>query len=272
MYKVQASLGAFTIIATVSMLTCRQAPFDTPLSERQQTTSHKSSKSDNAMDIEKTFHYAVQLYESGNSSGALRKFETILRDAPNYTGALYMAGKINAEYDQLEIAMERLTKACSNAPNNYDILIELSDVQCRLGQRSESDALLTRAIQVDGSRGEAYNNKAIAFYDDGEVEKAIEAFNDGLKHSVYVPLLKGRALAHMEAGHYSNAIDDLTECISRFPKVSVFYWYRSQCYEELDQLGLAIEDAESSIKLAPNDSDFIEHRNDLREKVRTLHE
>jgi arylsulfatase A-like enzyme/Flp pilus assembly protein TadD len=121
-----------------------------------------------------------------------------------------------------------------------------------VNQRNFKKAIgaLTRALELNPKRGEAYNNRGHAYIKVGEYDKAIRDLDRAIE---MIPgdstIYNNRGLAYLRKNDYDRAIRDLNRAIELDPKHVDAYDNRGTCYLGKENYKQALRDFDKVLKL-----------------------
>jgi tetratricopeptide (TPR) repeat protein len=100
----------------------------------------------------------------------------------------------------------------------------------------------------------AHNNLGLFLEEKGQLDKAINHFQEGIRLNPNVALTyNNRGVVYIKLGKYQLAIEDFTEAIRLEPNYAGAYFNnRGGVYDKLGQYQLAVEDFTEAIRLEPN--------------------
>jgi len=109
---------------------------------------------------------------------------------------------------------------------------------------------LNRALEKRPEWSEAYNVRAVAFFEQEDYQKAIEDFNQAiaLDSSSYTAFYN-RGNAYQELGQYQQALDDYTAAIRKQPNIKDIYINRGVVYYTLNNYEQALKDFNFALRL-----------------------
>jgi Flp pilus assembly protein TadD len=111
----------------------------------------------------------------------------------------------------------------------------------------------TKAIGLDPSYMEAYNDRGVAYYDLGNLEQAKQDYNKAIElNPNYAPAYNNRALVYGDLNDLEQAIRDYNKAIELNPDYTVAYYNRGSTYHDLDDPEQAIRDYNKAIELEPD--------------------
>ena len=95
-----------------------------------------------------------------------------------------------------------------------------------------------------------YVNRALAYYDLGQHQRAIQDFDQTIRINPYLSeAYNNRGIAYCDLGQQKRAIQDYDHAIKLNPNYSCAYYNRGMAYIDLRQLERAIQDCDQAIKL-----------------------
>ncbi|MCT4555318.1 MAG: tetratricopeptide repeat protein [Pelagimonas sp.] len=80
------------------------------------------------------------------------------------------------EAGEHELALEAFTRAAGNRGLTGEVLVALGSANLALGRLNQSEKLLRRAITVESTWPEAYNNLGVVLIERGKTAEAVEIF------------------------------------------------------------------------------------------------
>jgi len=114
----------------------------------------------------------------------------------------------------------------------------------------------TKALDLDPTLIEAYNNRGVIFHEKGLIDQAIENFNQAIKlYPEFVELYSNRGACFSAKGMQHEAIKEFERAIALDPNYAESYFNRGSSYLELGNIDLAIQDYEKFISLKPDNED-----------------
>jgi tetratricopeptide (TPR) repeat protein len=112
--------------------------------------------------------------------------------------------------------------------------------------------LFSEAIRLNPNNDGLYVNRARAYQDQGEDERALADYNEAVTRRPREPrYYDARAEVHIVMGSYDRAIDDLNIALSLNARDPVAYVLRSVAYWAKGVLDRAVADSDEAIKLYP---------------------
>ncbi len=161
-------------------------------------------------------------------------------------------------------------------PNDQAVRIYNRRGQGRLQIGDYAGALgdFTRALLLDPSCAEAYQNRGLAYRCQGELDNAIADFSRALRFAAPYPDLTcdiyyHRAMTRLTRGDLIGALDDLSCLIAQAPTRADAYISRGDIRRRLGDLSGAISDFTAALQIDPEqDTALIRRGNAYRDQGR----
>ena len=129
------------------------------------------------------------------------------------------------------------------------------------GEDKLSEYYYTEAIRLKFDYAVAFNNRGIAYGEQGKYEEAIKDFNKVIRiEPKNAGAYSNRGRAYSEQGKYVEAIKDYTEAIRIKPELAEAYYNRGRAYSEQEKYEEAIRDFTEAIRLKSDDADAYNNR------------
>lgn len=200
--------------------------------------------------------------EQGNLSQALEIYTRILRQNPNNYAAHINRGVL---WEQLPVkdAKERLKnrqsaeqdylKAVEINPTSAEAYNNLGALYIDMGRNAEAVGVLANALSLDSNYFTARMNHAIALHRTGRFIEALEDFNRAALLRPRDPLVfLNRALAYYDMGQYASAVEDLSYLISFDPDNARAYLERARALIKMNYPANAYADLETAVTIKPS--------------------
>ena len=112
----------------------------------------------------------------------------------------------------------------------------------------------------------AHNTRGLALMDAGRFSEAVDDFTFVIKHEPQIAgFYDNRQNAYRRGGQLDEALRDANEAIRLAPNYSFAFYGRANVYNDMGKFDLAMQDYDQAIRLAPNDGGlFIERGKILR--------
>lgn len=120
-----------------------------------------------------------------------------------------------------------------------------------------SISITTDILNKLGDHAQAYNNRGSAYAESGELDKALNDFNQAIKTDPeYSFGYNNRANLFKAMGEYKKALDDYNQALKIRPDFAEALHGRGQLYLSLNQPDLALTDYSKSIEFRPHYQSF----------------
>ena len=205
--------------------------------------------------IEESFQEAFAHHQQGKVELAKRTYESILLIEPNHFNSLHMLGvALTDENPSLAVAM--ISKAIEIDPTFTECFNNAATALIKLEQYSLAIDCCNQAIALKCDYWEAYANC-------GEALRCMQRWTEALIcYDLAIDFKKDEARLYSnrgnvygELGRHSEGLEDLTQSIALDPKNPVAYLNRGNLLQELDELGRAKQDYSKAIELDPDLAD-----------------
>ena len=121
----------------------------------------------------------------------------------------------------------------------------------------------TRALRLKPDIPEGYNNRGNAYYDKGDVDKAIEDYNKAIEYNPDDALLyNNRGSVYFDEGSIDKAIEDWNKAVELDPDFAKAYYNRGNASLVKGEIDKAIKDYNTVIELDPDNTDAYITRGD----------
>ncbi|MBT9330820.1 tetratricopeptide repeat protein [Paracidobacterium acidisoli] len=117
----------------------------------------------------------------GNHQDAIRCFDHLLQQNPDYLPALQELTVALFATGQQQRAADLLEKAVARHPSNALLLTNLGNASLQLGDIPRAQQLLTRALQLDPENAEAENLLGLASLRSGDRTQAEKSFREAIR-------------------------------------------------------------------------------------------
>ncbi|HEY4311448.1 MAG TPA: tetratricopeptide repeat protein [Pirellulales bacterium] len=118
----------------------------------------------------------------------------------------------------------------------------------------EAVAYYTRLIARRSDNAWAYNFRAVAWQEQGQLDRAIADFSEKLRLVPTADSYANRGAVWQAKGEYHKAIDDYDRALGVNPNFHIAFAKRGDTWRAQDEYQKAIDDYNEAIRLDPNDS------------------
>ena len=208
-----------------------------------------------SQNTEEIFQAAFDLHQQGDVERAKRIYESILLVEPNHFNSLHMLGVALIDEDP-SLAVAMLSKAIEIDPTFAECFNNAATALIKLEQYSLAIDCCDQAIALKGDYWEAYANR-------GESLRGMQLWTEALiSYDLAIDLKKDEARLYSnrgnvygELGDLDNGLMDLNKAITLDSANSEAYLNRGNLYQDLGMLDLASQDYTKATELNPNLAD-----------------
>lgn len=113
-----------------------------------------------------------------------------------------------------------------------------------------------RAIAVNTNNYKGFYNRGLLALKTGHATEAVQDFNKCLALNAYVKAYSGRANAYYQLQDYAKAIEDAEQAIIVDPGYAKSFFILGNCYNDMGQMDIAIQNYNKAIALQVEEADF----------------
>lgn len=156
-----------------------------------------------------TFYYIGECYEKmENYNKALTYFNKASKLDPFLADAWVGKGVVLDVLNRPNESIHYINKAIDIEKNNADYLYILADLQKKRGFMEEAQAAYKKVAELEPENEEIWLDYSDTFYEQGDIETAIEIISEGIKkQSGNADLIYRITAYHIAAGSYNDAYD-----------------------------------------------------------------
>ena len=190
---------------------------------------------------------------SGNLDRAIAAFtEAIRLDATN-AHAYCLRGRAREQKGDHKAAVADCTQAVRLDPTLAKAYIIRPYAHNR-GREYDEALAIVGAIRLDAKDPDAYHERALAYADKGDLDRAMAAFTEAIRlDRKPATAYENRGLAYRNKGQFDEAIADFTEVIRLDPKMPGAFADRASVRIRKREFDAAIGDYTEATRLAPSD-------------------
>ena len=205
--------------------------------------------------VDASFQEAFAHHQQGEVELAKRIYEAILLVEPNHFNTLHMLGvAITDENPSVAVAM--ISKAIEIDPTFVECFNNAANALIKMEQYSLAIDCCNQAISLKGDYWEAYANRGEALRNLQRWTEALISYDLAIDFKKdEARLYSNRGNVYGELGRLEEGLADLNQSISLDPSNPEAYLNRGNIHQELGQLELAKLDYSKAIGLAPNLAD-----------------
>ena len=175
-----------------------------------------------------------ELHEAyDNLAEAAQIYEVAMQVHPSYLPAHLHLGEVFIRQRALEKAVRVYEKTAEIAPDNAQIQIKLGVIYVNQRQFDPAIAAFKRAITVDNTAAEAYNNLARLYAGLGkEMQQATHLAQQAVALAPTAKHYDTLAYTYFRNSQYAQALDAINQAISLAPDVDAYNKLRSKIQKE----------------------------------------
>lgn len=203
--------------------------------------------------MQQQLQQALVLHQNGQLLQAQALYEQILIAQPKNPDALHLLGVIALQTGDHTKAVDLISKAITNCPNNAGFHSNRGLALHGLKQMDAAIADYTRAIALQPDHAEAYFNRGLARYELNQTDAAIADYSQAISLKPdYVQAYSNRALAFQATHQPGAAVADYSEAIKLNPNLAEEYTNLGLAFQSLNQLDAALACHDRAIAIKPN--------------------
>jgi len=216
-------------------------------------------------EIPASYNEACKAYETRKYAIALEKLETTLTESPNFAPAFYIKGLTYMQLQDWRNAFDNFKRYSQITPEKGDTYLNMGTAMLNMKQPRTAISYFDFALSLrmtENRPERAHLNKALAFRQINDNEKAEESFEAALKiHPYFDDALLEMAKFQLdlekneEALSYYQRVIDLPKQRRNFPLWEAWVGL-ALTQTELKQFSKALVSIEESIELNPNTIGF----------------
>jgi tetratricopeptide (TPR) repeat protein len=178
--------------------------------------------------------------KTGMFLDAIKEYKRILVFDKNNSVAHNNLGFLYAHInDDLDTALQHCSRAVEIEPQNSNYIDSLGYVYLKKKQFDRADGYFDKSLEQDSGNTSALRHKALSQYLRGNMQKAIELYEDCLKTQKEAETYLQLAVIYVDTGQAEQALSNLGKCIEKSP-------YKIEALFYLGFVYLSMGDARSS--------------------------
>ncbi|HLG65503.1 MAG TPA: tetratricopeptide repeat protein [Ktedonosporobacter sp.] len=180
------------------------------------------------------YNRAGVLSALGRDEEALADYNYVLELDPDYVDALINRASMLYERGELEAARRDVAHGLTLRPDNAQLLSTLGLIAMAEERSEEAQQAFTAALEHDPSLVAAWTNRAVLFFEQGNIKAAITDLTHALELAQNATVLYNRGLAYQAREQWQQAIDDYNQALAldRTDMQDILY-QRGVCYFQL---------------------------------------
>ena len=198
-----------------------------------------------------SFEKAFIFHQQGEIEQAKLLYEDILQNDPHHFDALHMLGVAVTDEDPSR-AVQLLSKALEINSTMPECFNNAAHALMKLGQHALALECCRHSIALEGGNWTTYANAAEALRNLQRQEDALVSINAAISIApTMAKLYSNRGNLFKELGQYEQALLEYQTAIELDPEDATFYVNRGLAYQDLNLIYPAIESQEKAIALDP---------------------
>lgn len=190
---------------------------------------------------------AFVLLKQNKYQAILRQTDTLLKKNNQLTQAMGLQSQAFQALGDTVMALQVMKKVINLPPVSYEALMRMGDL---LMSRGDENALVyyKKAAKKDAAAGEPYYCMGLFYQEQGQIQKAIDSYNQSIVKDVNFVLAYrhvGRLYEKIENWEKAKEIFNLAVQIS--PTDAVAYFHRGLANEKLNHLPAAVADYKQAL-------------------------
>ncbi len=188
---------------------------------------------------------------------------------PAKADAAYLLGLILAQAGEPEAALDIVATAADIHADDARLLALFGYLLQMSEQLEQAIAVYDRALLLDPTQGETWNNRGGALQSLGRLEDALDSFDMALnKTPGHFGALYNRATILLKLNRAKDALTDFTQVVARVPDYAEAWNNRGVALQSLGRLDDALADFSRAIAFRPDHSDALFNRGVVLEEMR----
>ena len=225
--------------------------------------------------IDRAIAVAVLLQRQGKIEEAIEQWRSVATVAgeenpPLQARAWFSIGYLRSVGEGIDLgaAIDAYTKAIELDPTLADAYNNRGTAKHKLGQHAAALADYNRAIELDPTLAAAYNNRGTAKHKLGQHAAALADYNRAIElNPTYAIAHNNRGNAKHKLGQHAAALTDLDRAIELDPTLAIAYDSRGEVKHKLGQHAAALTDLDRAIELDPTLAEAYNNRGNTKESL-----
>jgi tetratricopeptide (TPR) repeat protein len=156
----------------------------------------------------------VNLYTAKKFKIAFSNAKELIEKFPESAITLNIAGAINVELSQFELAIEYYKKAVKIRPDYYEAFYNLGVAQQNKNYFKEAIKSYSEAIKIKPNYADSFNNMGYIQHKQGQFKEAIKSYSEAIKiHPNFASAYNNLANSLIEIGDFETAAKNFSEAI-----------------------------------------------------------
>jgi tetratricopeptide (TPR) repeat protein len=216
---------------------------------------------------ETLFKQAVRLSAAGDINGALKSYNTILRNDSEYLPALINRAIIYEQMREYKMAEEDYEHAYKIDPKRPELLNNIGSFYIARNRPLSAIYYLNQVLDIKPNYFTALLNRSAAYNAIDKIDAAADDINEAVAlNPTSTAALEQRALINLRRLYVMEAIEDLTKALNIDPYNAKNYYRRGIAFKQGRKYANAMEDFSTAIRLKPDYVDALYGRAQLHFK------
>jgi protein O-GlcNAc transferase len=230
------------------------------------------------MDINSTYHTALQQHQQGQLAQAEALYRKVLEASPQHADALHYLGVIYHQNNQHDLAVTTIAKALAMDPDNSDFLSNQAIALKAAGRLEDAIKTLQHALTLAPDDLEIHYNLGNAYVEHLQFEGAATCYrrilqvypqDEDLKQAL-CHALQALGNEHQQTGQYTKAEFTYQEAILIISNESSLYYNLGNAQRELGKPADAAQAYLKAIQQSPDDADAYNNLGNVQRELGDL--
>lgn len=210
------------------------------------------------IELDNLFNDAIIASETGNTEGASRMYDEVLRNQPDFILAYEYASYNYYKMGKIAEAIALLERAVERDAANPSLLARLGLYYQEIGKIDESIALLERIVDEDNPHAEAFNYLGVSYFQKDRIEDAISSFERSLALDTDYPMARNNlGNCYLAQKNYDLAIEAYKKAIAEDDRLASAFNGLAVAYYRLGSVDDALRNWEASLAIDPGQADTL---------------
>ena len=219
----------------------------------------------NSAHLEQYWKAALESHQRGNYLDAEKNYRHILEILPEHADTLHYLGLLKRDTGQLDEAVELLEKAINFAPDEVQLLSNLSALYLEKKQFKQSQNAAQKALQLGGNTLKLWQNLINSSIGLDDYQKAFQQLQQAQAIYPESPELAFPAgLIAIKQQHFEQANEQFSFCLSQDAENIQASFYYGLSLKYLGRDAEAISAFEQVLSVDPDNYDAFFNRNSVR--------
>ena len=198
----------------------------------------------------------ISLYNAGKYSQAITQINLILKLFPNSDVLYNILGATNVALQQFQIGIENYKKAISINPSNSEAYNNLGNALWNQGNLGKALNNYQQALKIRPNYAEAYYNMGNTLRDQGDLNSAIKSYKEAVRLSPdYAKAYNNLGNALQDQGNLEKAMVNYEQALKFRPNYAEVYNNMGNVLQAQGRFKAAIKKYETAINLSPGDAE-----------------